>query len=450
MLTDSKIKSAIKTFALSPKRSTELVADGRRGAGRLVLVLRQYDVKRKEGDLDVAKKFATEWYARFHLLNGKRRVVKVGNYPEMTLAQASQIFAEQYAPKIARGEAVPKGIKELRREARTGPTFKGLLDAYEAELQSRGAPSLVGIKYVFKNVLKVIDPNKAPAAVTTAEITGYLASIFNRGKRASAHMARAHLSAAFSFGMKSAHSYTNPLAVHDWGITVNPVTAIPRDVDAIKPGTRSLSTAELVHFWHWCSARGEREKQAAAAAQLLMATGQRPSEILSLGRPDAKTKGHYLPDEGLLTWVTTKNEKPHCIPAPAAAKRILDKMHYPHGQYFPGRHGQTKCLGVTIVKRLIDRYLAEHREVPPFAARDLRRTWKTLAGQAGLSKDIRDRLQNHAKDDVSSVHYDRYDYLEEKRTAMKKWDAFLAELLLRSADGTTPVGPSDTGHAHAA
>jgi hypothetical protein len=34
--------------------------------------------------------------------------------------------------------------------------------------------------------------------------------------------------------------------------------------------------------------------------------------------------------------------------------------------------------------------------IPIVTNRDLRRTWKTLAGKAGVPKDIRDRIQNHA------------------------------------------------------
>ena len=52
--------------------------------------------------------------------------------------------------------------------------------------------------------------------------------------------------------------------------------------------------------------------------------------------------------------------------------------------------------------------------------RDLRRTWKTLAGKAGVSKEIRDRLQNHTLQDVSSKSYDRWNYMPEKRAGMKK------------------------------
>lgn len=43
-------------------------------------------------------------------------------------------------------------------------------------------------------------------------------------------------------------------------------------------------------------------------------------------------------------------------------------------------------------------------------------------GEAGISKDIRDRIQNHALNDVSSKHYDRYDYLTEKRRALDTWE----------------------------
>jgi hypothetical protein len=60
------------------------------------------------------------------------------------------------------------------------------------------------------------------------------------------------------------------------------------------------------------------------------------------------------------------------------------------------------------------------------ANRDLRRTWKTLAGKAGVPKEIVDRLQNHALQDVSSKHYDRWNYMVEKRAGVAKWDKFVA------------------------
>jgi integrase len=69
--------------------------------------------------------------------------------------------------------------------------------------------------------------------------------------------------------------------------------------------------------------------------------------------------------------------------------------------------------------------------VPHVTNRDLRRTWKTLAGKAGVSKEIRDRIQNHALQDVSSKAYDRWNYMPEKRAGMKKWDKFVRAMLAK-------------------
>lgn len=66
---------------------------------------------------------------------------------------------------------------------------------------------------------------------------------------------------------------------------------------------------------------------------------------------------------------------------------------------------------------------------PPLQARDLRRTWKTLAGEAGLTLDIRNRVQGHALQDVGSRHYDRHSYLPEKRAALLHWERTLTARL---------------------
>jgi hypothetical protein len=42
---------------------------------------------------------------------------------------------------------------------------------------------------------------------------------------------------------------------------------------------------------------------------------------------------------------------------------------------------------------------------------------------------MRDRLQNHTLQDVSSKSYDRWNYMPEKRAAMKKWNAFVQVML---------------------
>jgi integrase len=82
-----------------------------------------------------------------------------------------------------------------------------------------------------------------------------------------------------------------------------------------------------------------------------------------------------------------------------------------------GKHLRTDSFAQAII------YYREHfPDNLVFVARDLRRTCKTLMGEIGVSKELRDRIQNHALQDVSSKHYDRYDYLVEKRRALEQWE----------------------------
>jgi hypothetical protein len=62
--------------------------------------------------------------------------------------------------------------------------------------------------------------------------------------------------------------------------------------------------------------------------------------------------------------------------------------------------------------------------------RDLRRTWKTLAGKAGLSKGNPRPYPKPRAEDVSCCKsYDRWTYMPEKRAGMEKWNEFVTVLL---------------------
>jgi len=94
---------------------------------------------------------------------------------------------------------------------------------------------------------------------------------------------------------------------------------------------------------------------------------------------------------------------------------------------FPAKNGM-EPLRLDGYSKAITR-LCQQFNIESFTPKDLRTSFKTLAGKAGLSKEIRDRLQNHALTDVSSRHYDRYDYLKEKREAILKWNHYLSHII---------------------
>jgi integrase len=106
---------------------------------------------------------------------------------------------------------------------------------------------------------------------------------------------------------------------------------------------------------------------------------------------------------------------------------IFDKLWLYSGNskyLFPGRFNEDKPINKTSLAHAVRRITV----VQEFTPRDLRRTVKTRMGEIGIEKSIRDRIQNHALTDVSPKHYDRYDYLPEKRAAILKWENHLLEV----------------------
>jgi integrase len=173
-------------------------------------------------------------------------------------------------------------------------------------------------------------------------------------------------------------------------------------------------------------------------------TGQRPGEIMrittnALFEPELDregvSRGVYYPDEKTIFWDKTKNGRSHLLPLPAQALSILDSLPAvePCGWFFPRRDDYLRSAKPNGVLQLVRRYIKD-TGAAPFTPRDLRRTWKTLAGKAGVSKEDRDLIQNHAKGDVSSKHYDHYDYYAEKRAAMDAWGVYFDRIIAGELD----------------
>lgn len=381
---DAEIRAAIRKIQAGRKRI--VLKDGYgRGGGRLSLMLRPA----KHG-------VTAEWYATQHKA-GKRSLAKIGVYPQLTLAQARDQFAS-YSVAIRSG----KPIKRVRKPT---DSLRAMLTAYVASLKPRA-------QYENRRVLldssqsaaAVIGGDKRAADVTTADVIEWLRTFVERGSLGAAVSARKKLSAAFSWAIGSANDYRQ--AGCDWGVTANPVSPIPIDKSAIGVGQRFLSSVEFRQFWRWLD---DKRTLPARCLQLIAISGQRAGEITSL------QPGQY--DGKALFWPTTKSGKPHHLPVPLLGVEILEEVKT---RMFAG-------VKIQHLRQLCDAFCRQNG-VPAFTPRDLRRTWKTLAGEAGLSKADRDLIQNHINRDISSVHYDRYQYWREKQTAIACWDSWIDHL----------------------
>lgn len=310
-----------------------------------------------------------------------------------------------------------------------------LFRAYVDHLQAAGRRSwreyenaLLRLSY---NAADSLGRDRLAADVLPADVAAHLGAIYRRGARSHADHVRSYMHAAFEWGLRADHDYRHAGGGVRWGLKSNPVSGVPRDTGAAVAGERHLSPDELRAFWRWLEGR---QGWASAVLRLQIATGQRVQMLAGLRR------SQYDAGERLLEWAgtETKNGTPHVLPLPAVAVALLDGLQANReGLFFPQPNAPARPVTHFTVADLCRDYCAE-AGVARFTPRDIRRTWKTLAGAAVLGKDIRDRLQHHAASDVSSRHYDRYSYLPEKRQAMARWSAWLDRALGLSGSDVLP------------
>lgn len=417
MITDRQIKAAI-TGVRNGKRSWLLRDPGERGGGRLTLTVRAGK-----------RRVTAEWYVTYQR-RGERRSIKLGEYPTVTLAAARKQFREDYQPAILAGRD-PLGPRAWRRPG--VPTMRQLAEAYVSDLEAKGKPGASRFHYVLLapgGAVEAIGADKPLSTITPDDIWPHIKSIYDRGKGPYARYVRATLRSCFQYALRSRYSATAMHAGTDWGIRQNPVDLI----DHIPRGharRRVLSPIEFRALWFWLDGIRHRQRyRNAAALMLMMLTGQRPSEILGLRAEQ------FDATEGALSWETTKNGRGHDIPICRQAIVLLkDLQPNEHGLYFPRQRLPHQPLIADSAAVYIEKFIKDTGG-PPFQLRDLRRTWKSLATEAGIPKVACDRLQNHALADVSERYYVHSQHWGLKAPAIEAW-AVVVDHLLYSEDVIT-------------
>lgn len=397
MLTDRQIKAAMKT-----DRPEVILNDGSggKGTGSLRLKIR----RGKSGT-------TATWFA-FWIANGKQRSKRLGIYPDLALADARDKFAVEVRALLQAGRN-PHSIVVRTDRPTVGALFREYVDAMKSDGKSSWYDverSLLTGKYA---AAKTLGTDTMAGNIEPADVSAFLSTMYQRGKRVGADRTRAHLSAAFNWGMKAAFDYRVENR-RDWGIKFNPVTPVKRDTDAGNARDRVLTKTELGALWNSLD-KGGFEPQTRLAIRLLICCGQRVRETLRLEPGEIVDGVWMMPVEK-----TKTKQRPHSIPLPQLA---IDSL--------------VGFRGFTIIDGSINRALRRWciaSEIQPFQTRDLRRTWKTLTAEAGIDRFVRDLIQQHAKGDTGSKHYDRFEYMDQKRAAMTTWNEWLAGVI-KSANG---------------
>jgi integrase len=312
-----------------------------------------------------------------------------------------------------------------------------LFELYIKNLELDGKRSANYVRLMYERDIKSPIGGIKVRDITKDHISDIVTQIAKRGALVTANRTRSYLHAAFGFSL-----FCNSMPrwrgkVPDFGLQFNPVAATQKALKHEKPGQRYLDKEEIKCLWTRIGIEA-MDLHTSLAVKLLIATGQRVEEVLH-----AQWSEFNLDD---LTWTIPADRRkskhssyePHIVPLTVFHNKILgdiklccdgSKWLFPHSN---GTGPRTSgALSQAVRRFCTPKGVSKRTPFLKFQPRDLRRTWKTMAGSIGISLEDRNRVQGHAFQDTGSRHYDRYSYLVEKRNAMDKWIDWLENILTK-------------------
>jgi integrase len=395
--------------AALPPRSSPYTDPGQAGLQLLV--------RERQGE-----KPSRTWLLRFKFKDDETRIL-LGHFPETSLDSARGL-ARHYR-EIASQGIDPRRARPRRREraapqasAPPRPDDKHTIEFLVAEFVERYLrPTRKRPEYAEAILNRDVLPRwkgRDARTIDPAEVLELLDGIVDRGSKVMANRTAALLTQLFKFG------------IHRRIVANTPVQLLFRPGGKEKPRERALTEAELKTFLKDPQACTRYERLSHVMLVLLL-TGQRRGE-LALARwshIDFDTKTWTIPDEN------AKAGRGHVVPLTdwaieefQALQRESEGSPWVLPAIDRKEHVDPKQLTRSVAK-CQKRF--KERGVTEFTLHDLRRTCRTGLSALKVEPHISERVLNHAQEEMEGV-YDQWNYMEEKREALEKWAAHLAEL----------------------
>ncbi len=355
----------------------------------------------------------TGFWAVRYTVNGKRREIMLGIYPNLTLANAT-IETAKLKSKVKQG--VDPLAERKQADSVKFKTVDDLAADWIKDCEKRlKYPNLP--RRVYERDLQPIFGDLSLEHITPLDIRDALDKITDSGRPTISNDALMYCKQIFRHGIRLGVMNSNPADA----FTVRHAGGIE------KSRSRVLTEAELeIVFTCFRTHIGKFKRENYLAAALLIALGIRKGELIAArwSEFDLDAALWNIPSERSKTGVSLM------VPLPTLAVRWLRELHMRAcgSEYvFPTRrfcenygHISLDTLNAAIKKLFVDKDLS----VDHFTIHDLRRTCRSLLAGAGVPSHIAERCLNHKVRGVEGI-YDRYDYLVERREALQK----LADLL---------------------
>ena len=344
--------------------------------------------------------------------------LSLGRYPEVGLALA-RTRAQEKRVEVA-GGADPQGERRSKREASV-LTFNALADAYLERYARPHKKSWANDALYLRAHVRAAWGERPANRISRADAAVLLDTIA-KSAPTSANRTQSILSRVFNWAIESGL------------LEVNPLARMPKRAAEAVAKDRILAPDEIRVLWHALDGDGP----VAAALRFLLLTGLRPGEVAGAAIAELVDADNRARARLEIPAARMKGGKAHVVPlAPMAlaimrrqVDRAIDGQTHLFASGFAdrgpiARHTLSQALRRIIVG-LPD---AKAIQAPYPTPHDFRRTTATGLAALGVPREDRLAVLAHAQDDVHGIHYDKHDRLAEKRVALEKWEAHVADIV---------------------
>lgn len=362
-------------------------------------------------------------------LAGKTRILTLGDYGrsanQYTLARllnkhtaAQGKVAQSIDPALERDQA-REDLAVARAEHEARLTLKDVCRDFQEHYQGRsgrGIADKTRTEYR-KHIDGIILPKWGRNPVEALPIPAII-TVMRSMPPVQANRLFTTLNLILNWAIKNGVATHNPLAGRDkpGGAEQSKTRALDYD-----PETQiAVDKGEITSFWRITEGLSADHRD---ALRLILLSGQRPGEVLSL------RKSHLNGDTWRIPAAITKNKKGvHVVPVTRMMSRILEQRANREEDYlFPNSRGSKPILPNTLA-HVLAAELKDTGDLEPFTPHDLRRTCATQLGALGYVDAEIGLLLNHASGGITHI-YNRASPEQRIRPMLEAWHRRLKVIL---------------------
>lgn len=369
---------------------------------------KSYKVSDFEGLFVLVKTNGSRLWQFKYRLDGKERLLSIGVYPDVSLAQARKAKEEARA-KVAAGVDPSEAKQEKKRQKReaNGNTFENVGASFLAKQRMEGKSAATLSKTEYHLKLANRDFGRKPITEITAPmILKTLRKVEAKGNYETAHRLRARIGSVFRYAVASGLAEADPTyALRD--ALIRPTRVHRAAITDPKALGRLLN--EIDGFDGQATTR--------IALKLLAILAQRPGEI----RHAKWEEFDFDVNVWSIPAAKMKMRRDHHVPLPAQAIALFDVLRRMNGNgkyLFPSLRTWTRPMSENTLNAALRRMGYSGDEM---TAHGFRASFSTLANESGLwNPDAIERALAHIEKNEVRRAYARGEHWEE-RVRLSDW-----------------------------